>query len=110
MSKSRKQHVTGKLLLFPLASGLLLLGPQAALSQENSKGQQPECQADSQPSFKKDQQAENGGSESQTSRCKGVLKPPPTGDSGMVEPAPHTDDMPVIRPGETPQQAPQPKQ
>ncbi|MBB3595792.1 hypothetical protein FHX08_006209 [Rhizobium sp. BK529] len=110
MSKIRKQHLSGKSLLFLLGLGLLLVGPQAAVGQVDSTRQQPDCQADSQPSIKKDRQAEDDGKESDTSRCKGVLTPPPTGDRGMVETPPPTGDMPVIRPGETPQQAPQPKQ
>jgi hypothetical protein len=40
--------------------------------------------------------------------CDGVLKPPPTGDDDMTEPAPDEGNTPVIRPGEVPQQ--QPKQ
>ncbi|MFD1745940.1 hypothetical protein ACFSE1_10755 [Rhizobium helianthi] len=35
--------------------------------------------------------------------CNGVLKPPVTGDHELVEPAPQTGNMPVIKPGEAPQ-------
>lgn len=38
--------------------------------------------------------------------CNGVLKPPPTGDSGMTEPAPNQGNTPIIKPGEVPQQPP----
>jgi hypothetical protein len=38
--------------------------------------------------------------------CDGVLEPPPTGDSGMTEPAPDAGNTPIIRPGQVPQQAP----
>ncbi|MEZ2131572.1 MULTISPECIES: hypothetical protein [unclassified Sinorhizobium] len=57
---------------------------------------------------KTDRKPANPGAVASTdlSRCKGVLKPPATGDKGLVEPAPHTDAMPEIRPGETPQQQP----
>ncbi|MCJ8506476.1 hypothetical protein MUU53_00965 [Rhizobium lemnae] len=33
--------------------------------------------------------------------CNGVLKPPATGDQQLVEPAPKTGNMPVIRPGKS---------
>ncbi len=36
--------------------------------------------------------------------CKGVLKPPATGDQELVEPAPQTGNMPVIKPGQSPVQ------
>jgi len=41
-------------------------------------------------------------------RCKGVLKPPPTGDSEMVAPAPHVGTTPVIPPDSVPDQPPVP--
>lgn len=41
-------------------------------------------------------------------RCNGVLKPPPTGDSEMVEPAPHVGTTPVIPPEAVPDQPPVP--
>lgn len=34
--------------------------------------------------------------------CNGVLRPPTVGDQELVEPAPPTGNMPVIRPGEVP--------
>ncbi|CDN57823.1 Hypothetical protein RG1141_PA09910 (plasmid) [Neorhizobium galegae bv. officinalis bv. officinalis str. HAMBI 1141] len=37
------------------------------------------------------------------SDCNGVLKPPSTGDSDFVEPAPPVGNTPVIRPDEVPQ-------
>jgi hypothetical protein len=41
-------------------------------------------------------------------QCKGVLKPPPTGDSEMVAPAPNLGTTPVIPPGAMPDQLPIP--
>jgi hypothetical protein len=38
--------------------------------------------------------------------CNGVLKPPPTGDSDMTEPAPDQGNTPIIKPGDVPPQAP----
>ena len=34
--------------------------------------------------------------------CDSVLKPPRVGDSEIVEPAPSTGDMPVLKPGDLP--------
>ncbi|CAN7667359.1 hypothetical protein LJR231_005293 [Phyllobacterium sp. LjRoot231] len=41
-------------------------------------------------------------------RCKGILIPPPTGDSEMVEPAPDVGTTPVIPPDTVPDQPPGP--
>ena len=38
--------------------------------------------------------------------CNGVLKPPPTGDTDMTEPAPNQGKTPIIKPGDVPSQAP----
>jgi hypothetical protein len=38
--------------------------------------------------------------------CNGVLKPPPTGDSDMTEPAPNQGNTPIIKPGDVPPQPP----
>jgi hypothetical protein len=38
--------------------------------------------------------------------CDGVLKPPPTGDQGIAQPAPPTGEMPVIKPDQLPKQPP----
>ncbi len=38
--------------------------------------------------------------------CNGVLTPPPTGDSGMTEPAPNQGNTPIIKPGEVQPQPP----
>lgn len=43
-------------------------------------------------------------------RCGSVLRPPPTGDQELVEPAPATGDATVISPEQLPeQQPPQPQ-
>jgi len=39
--------------------------------------------------------------------CDGILKPEISGDSEIVEPAPDVGTMPVIPPGDVPQQAPE---
>jgi hypothetical protein len=38
------------------------------------------------------------------SHCNGVLKPPETGDSTLVQPAPPSSNMPVVKPGDLPRQ------
>lgn len=39
-------------------------------------------------------------------RCNGMLKPPPTGDSDLVEPAPDEGKTPVVPPSAVPEQQP----
>jgi hypothetical protein len=39
-------------------------------------------------------------------KCGGVLRPPDVNDPGLVKPAPDTGNMPVIKPGQVPDQAP----
>ena len=41
--------------------------------------------------------------------CDGILKPPATGDQEMTQPPPATGEMPIIRPGDLPQQQPNPQ-
>ncbi len=36
--------------------------------------------------------------------CNGVLKPPLTGDAGLVEPPPATGNTPIVRPDDLPEQ------
>ena len=42
-------------------------------------------------------------------KCGGVLQPPEINDPGLVKPAPDAGAMPVIKPGQLPQQAPRQK-
>jgi hypothetical protein len=42
--------------------------------------------------------------------CDGVLKPPAVGDQEMTQPAPQTDNMPVVKPHDLPGQQPGPEQ
>lgn len=73
---------------------------QAAPQQQTQNGQIPDGQAIG-------GKTANGQAPSQSlsgnlANCNGVLKPPSTGDQELVEPAPQTGNMPVIKPGETP--------
>jgi hypothetical protein len=73
-------------------------GNQAQTSQDD-------CQA--QPDQKKSGKSNDGaGSMKKLDKCGGVLQPPDVNDPGLVKPAPETGQMPVIKPGQVPQQAP----
>jgi hypothetical protein len=91
-----------------LISLLALTAPAAAQTAEPTKP--APCQAEPQANAQQDaQSAENGQGDSATQKlapCGGVLKPPPTGDSEMTEPAPDAGKTPVIKPGEVPAQPP----
>lgn len=93
-----------------LASLLALTAPAAA---QNAGPDKPApCQAEPQANARQDQDqkpTENGRNDSTAQKlapCGGVLKPPPTGDSEMTEPAPDEGKTPVIKPGEVPAQPP----
>ncbi|TGP17943.1 MULTISPECIES: hypothetical protein [unclassified Mesorhizobium] len=70
--------------------------------------QQPgDCQA--KPNTKDQQQKQQADTTelSETlDNCNGVLKPPPTGDKNATVPPDDNSQMPVIKPGELPQQQP----
>jgi hypothetical protein len=100
---------------FAVLAGILMLACAVpAAAQTDSQPTSP-CQA--QPDQNKnsgnnagqtgEQRPPAGGSLTQKlDPCDGVLTPPPTGDSGMTEPAPNQGKTPVIKPGEVPQQPP----
>jgi len=109
---------------FVLIAALAILSPMQMASAQTATGQtgkdtQPAptspCQAE--PDANANTGNDNGGTQSQQNSqsggltgkldpCNGVLKPPPTGDEGMTEPAPDQGKTPVIKPGQVPQQAP----
>lgn len=67
---------------------------------QGSANQSDRCQApDRQQSLRTSAQSDA----KKLADCKGVLKPPSTGDSDFVVPAPPTGDTPVIPPGQVPQ-------
>ena len=53
-----------------------------------------------------DKAASNDNLSGKLDRCNGVLKPPPTGDQEMTNPAPSAGKTPVIKPGEIKPQQP----
>jgi hypothetical protein len=69
---------------------------------------QPEengAQAGQKPDEGDDQQAgDTAALSDKLDACNGVLKPPPTGESEMVQPAPDIGETPVIPPGQLPEQ------
>lgn len=73
--------------------------PSSELSEEaQATSEQPDCQAPLQP---EDEQLENGRSTDRAEKladCEGIISPPPVGDSDIIEPAPETGRMPVIKP------------
>ena len=96
---------------------LALSGPAAAqASDEGSARQADPCQAepqvDQQGQAAANEQRETAGAvdddelSEMLERCRGVLKPPPTGDKEIAEPPPDTGTTPIIPPGSLPEQPP----
>lgn len=74
-------------------------------SQRKGSGSDP-CQAPAQDQSKADGKNNTGQASPDLERCNGVLTPPKTGDKQIEKPAPATGTMPVIPPGDVPQQPP----
>ena len=105
--------------LFLLASLAIMSSTQAIAQTGNSMQPAPvsPCQAEPDAGTNSGntggaagtQTGQNGQPDGLTGKldpCNGVLKPPPTGDTGMTEPAPDKGKTPIIKPGEVPPQAP----
>jgi hypothetical protein len=95
-----------------MLAGAVVLGamPAAAQTQQQPPAVSP-CQAEPDRNGSADggtgrQQPPAGDLTQKLDPCDGVLKPPPTGDGDMTEPAPDLGNMPIIRPGEVPPQPP----
>ncbi|WP_311031528.1 hypothetical protein [Mesorhizobium koreense] len=73
--------------------------------QAQDQSSRENCQA--KPDTKKDDRA--GSATRKLGKCGGVLQPPEINDPGLVKPAPDAGEMPVIKPGEVPEQAPKQK-
>jgi hypothetical protein len=92
-----------------VALATLAAGPSAAAGQTKSpqndqtQSGQENCQA--QPNRKKSDDG-TGSITKKLDECGGVLRPPEVNDPGLVKPAPDTGNMPVIKPGQVPDQAP----
>ena len=79
---------------------VLAIAQEPRTPQTDDEGPAPEeCQIDPEGPGGMDQgEAPTQSDARRLQRCKGVLIPPPTGDSEMVEPAPETGTTPVIPP------------
>jgi hypothetical protein len=96
---------------------VLAVAPASAAGQTGSSGgdqmqtgpSQENCQAEprNKPPGKADDQT--GSVTKKLDKCGGVLQPPDVNDPGLVKPAPDAGEMPVIKPGQVPEQAPKPK-
>jgi hypothetical protein len=102
--------------LFPLA-GLavamaMAVGPASAAgqmkSQQDGQAQSAEgnCQAQPDQNKSDDPDDKTGSITKKLDKCGGVLQPPEVNDQGLVKPAPETGNMPIIKPGQVPDQAP----
>ena len=92
-----------------LISLLTLSGPAAAQPSDEGDGRQADpCQAAPQEEEQQQQagQLPDDALSEKLERCRGVLKPPPTGDKEIAEPPPDTGTTPVIPPGSIPEQPP----
>lgn len=86
-----------------------------AYAEDANNGKQSDCTA---PPVQQNQDQKQGrhqepdsatGHRTDLSDCNGVVKPPSTGDTDLVRPAPAAGDTPVIPPGDIPQQNQKPK-
>ncbi len=99
-----------KSLILACGAAVLALGTPATAQNAdgapNDPGQQQAspCEAAPGDQARKDQNEANNLGD-QLGKCRGVLKPPATGDS-MATPPPAKGKTPIIRPGEVPQQPP----
>jgi hypothetical protein len=91
-------------------AGLGLAGPGLGLAQQTSPPAPTVPPADCTVPSQGGQHGAGGTSAGQIQKgprnladCNGVLRPPAVGDQDLVEPAPPTGQMPVIRPGDLPQ-------
>jgi hypothetical protein len=88
---------------FSLCACLAIISP--VLAQTDTPSPDQNCQANPAPDGTGGQ---NGGQQPLSDKlgdCKGVLKPPPTGDREMATPPPTNEGKtPVIRPGDVPEQ------
>jgi hypothetical protein len=99
-----------------IITGAIMLAALPVAAQTNNQTPASPCQAEPDRNSNSGNDADQAGEQKppagdltrKLEPCDGVLKPPPTGDSGMTEPAPNEGKTPVIKPGEVPQQ--QPKQ
>jgi hypothetical protein len=92
-----------------VAAATLAAGPSSAAGQmkprQNDQAQSARENCQAAPDRKKSDD-KTGSITKKLDKCGGVLRPPDVNDPGLVKPAPDTGNMPVIRPGQVPDQAP----
>jgi hypothetical protein len=97
---------TRHLCLISGAAALLSASAFAQASAQMGESRSDHCQA---PARQQHQHATTANGDvrsadsSKLQACNGVLKPPATGDSDLVQPAPPVGNTPVIRPEDAPQ-------
>ena len=82
-------------------------GPTNPSGGEQAQDQSPQGNCQARPGSKKDDRT--GSAAKKLDKCGGVLQPPEINDPGLVKPAPDAGAMPVIKPGQMPEQAPKQK-
>ncbi|MBB4195667.1 hypothetical protein GGE45_005728 [Rhizobium aethiopicum] len=70
--------------------------------QANAQAPPDKCVAPSQPNQGRDSTDDHQDLSKKLDECNGELRPPPVGDTEMVEPAPDTGNSRIIRPGDMP--------
>ena len=84
-------------------------GPTNLSNGAHAQSPQENCQARP-DNWKQGEKGDRTGSVTKKlGKCGGVLQPPEINDPGLVKPAPDAGAMPVIKPGQVPEQAPRQK-
>jgi len=101
---------------FSIGLALLIAADGTALAAGGDIEPPPEkCRVQPQPTDPQEPGKTDPGQTGSTSAtakldaCDGVLKPPAVGDQEMTQPAPATGEMPVVRPGDLPEQQSNPR-
>jgi len=107
-----RPNTTFRLAGFAVVSALaaapaIAAGPTNLAGGGQTLDQSPQADCQARPGSKKDDRA--GSATKKLDKCGGVLQPPEINDPGLVKPAPDAGTMPVIKPGQMPEQAPKQK-
>ena len=88
------------------ASPATAAGQTKSMQYNQPQSSRQDCQAKPGQKKSKESDGSTGSITKKLDNCGGVLSPPDVNDKGLVKPAPDTGAMPVIKPGQVPQQAP----
>jgi hypothetical protein len=107
---------TGFVTALGLSCSVAILSASAAgqMKPQRNDQQSAEGNCQAKPDQNKSDNSDNsddktGSITKKLDKCGGVLQPPDVNDPGLVKPAPDTGEMPVIKPGQVPEQAPKQK-